>query len=143
MPDGYAYLQLTATPTAGSGSITATPGLVTGRPIWVHRTRYTGLVLDCPASATLGGQAAVEFSPNVNNGNQGLGQLPDTSAPEPAIWLPAVDGAGDAISIGALAASTGQTIALRLGALELIALRAKFTPSEGYGRYRAILNTKG
>jgi len=145
MPENMVYLQLTATPTTGSGAITATPGLITGRPIWVHRYRDSGIgiVLDCPASATLGGQAAIEYSPNVNDAKQGLGQIPDTSAAEPAIWFPATDCTDTDLTIPALVASTGQTISLRQIAGPFIALRVKFTPSEGFGRYRAILNAKG
>jgi len=145
MPEGKTFLQLTATPTAGSGAITATPGLITGRAAWVHRYRDSGIgiVLDCPAAATLAGQAAIDYSPNVTDDKQGLAQLPETSAAEPAIWFPATDRTDTAITIAALVASTGQTISLRQIAGPFVAVRVKFTPSAGFGRYRALLNAKG
>jgi len=138
------YVQVTATPSAGSQAVSATPTMVYGKPAIIPHTKDTGVVFDCPASATLAGQVTLEYSANYNPGNRdlGVGTLPKNTVADPAIWFPATDVTDTPYVIPALVASTGQTIALRLGRLEFIAMRARFAPSAGFGRYRGVYNSK-
>lgn len=151
VPPKAEYMRITATPSAGSGAVEASPGLIVGLPQQYSHCRYAAVHLYCPSSASLEGQAAIEFSANYNppDTKEGLGNLPKTtgaSGSNPERWFPAckhADDGGAAITIAALVASTGQDIPLRLGAFEYVALRAKFTPTGGFGRYQVTGNAKG
>ena len=151
IPPNANYMRITGTPSAGSGAVEASPGLMVSEPQVIDHCRYAAVHFYCPASATLAGQAALEFSTNYNpeNAKQGLGTLPVTTGSagaDPERWTAAVkhkDDGGAAITIAALSGSTGQDLLLRLGILECVAFRAKFTPSSGFGRYQITANSKG
>lgn len=151
LPQKAEYMRITGTPSAGSGVVEASPGLIVSRPQQYSHCRYAGVHLYCPSSATLAGQAALEFSANYNppDTKEGLANLPKTTGSagaNPERWFAAVkhaDDGGAAITIAALVGSAGQDIPIRLGAFEYVALRLKFTPSAGFGRYQATTNAKG
>jgi len=145
MPGGeYRYLQLTFTPNAGSGAVTATFGVITGLPVLV-RERQLGMFYVVPAADNLAGSHALEYSGNYDGTvfggqNKPLSGLNNTPS-EPSAWCPAVDASGSAISIAAVAGS-GQTLPLRLGIFEFVGVRAKFTPTSGSGHLRVYSNRK-
>ena len=151
VPPKANYMRITGTPSAGTGAVEASPGLIVGKPQQYSHCRYAGVHFYCPSSATLAGQAALEFSANYNppDTKEGLGNLPKTtgaSGSEPERWFAAckhADDGGSAITIAALTGSAGQDLAVRLGPFEYVALRAKFTPSAGFGRYQVTGNAKG
>lgn len=144
LPSGAKYLQLVATPSAGSGAVAATPTMVTGKPAVIPYSKDCGILFDCPASATLAGQGYLDFSANYNPAPKdlGLGTLPKNTVADPELWFPATDVTDTAYTVPALVASTGQTIPIRLGRVPFVAMRARFAPSAGFGRYRATYNAK-
>jgi len=144
MPGSYRYLQLTFTPNAGSGAVTATFGAITGLPVLV-RERHLGMFYVVPAADNLAGDHVLEYSGNYDGTvfggqNKALSGLSNTPS-EPAAWCPAVDATGAAISIASVAGS-GQTLPLRLGIFEFVGVRCKFTPTGGSGRLRVYVNRK-
>lgn len=145
MPGGaYRYLQLTFTPSAGSGSVTATFGVITGRPVLV-RERQLGMFYVVPPADNLAGDHALEVSGNwdgtfFGGQNKAISGLNNTPS-EPAAWCPAVDASGAAITIASVAGS-GQTLPVRLGLFEFVAIRCKFTPTGGSGHLRVYSNGK-
>lgn len=149
IPSRANYIRITGTPSAGSGVVEASPGLIVGLPQQYSHCRYVGAHFYCPSSATLAGQAALEYSANYNppDTKEGLGNLPKTTGStgtNPERWFPAVKGdSGAAITIAALVGSAGQDIPVNVGIFPYVALRAKFTPSAGFGRYQATANAKG
>ena len=151
IPDRANYIRITGTPSAGSGAVEASPGLIVGKANEIPHCRQAGVHLFCLASATLAGQAALKYSANYNppDTKQGRGTLPPTTGAfgaNPERWFAAMKSANDggaAISIGALSASTGQDVALELGLFSFEAMRGEFTPSAGFGRYTMTFNAKG
>jgi hypothetical protein len=151
VPEDNQYIRFTGTPSAGSGAVEASPGVQVSQPQIYNRCRTAVAYFYCPASATLAGQAALEFSVNYNPaGNRETnGNLPPTTGAfgaNPERWMAAMkhaDDGGAALTIAALVASTGQEIMHRLGQFECVALRAKFTPTAGFGRYQVLGNAKG
>lgn len=151
IPDNMSYIRITGTPSAGSGAVEASPGAQYGQPNEIERCRYVAVHLYSDAANTLAGQAAIEVCCNFNPADkkQGRGNIPVTSGlfgANPERWTPIVkhaDDGGAAITIAAKTASTLQDILLRLNQLETVAIRAKLTPTAGFGRYLIVGNAKG
>ncbi len=141
--DGYKYLRLTATTVSGTGAVTATPTMVYGSPTKIAYVKRVGVHFYCPSSATLAGQGYIDYSANYNPNEKdiGVGTLPRNNV-EPVIWFPGTDVTDTTYTVPALVASTGQSLPLRLGTLEFIAIRARFAPSAGFGEYRVTYNAK-
>ena len=75
LPAKAKYLKITATPSAGSGAVTATPSMVYGRPAVLRHPKEASVVFDCAAAATLAGQGYLDFSANYNPCTPDQGQL--------------------------------------------------------------------
>jgi hypothetical protein len=143
---GWPYFKITGTPSAGSGAVEATPTTVYGEPQTLDRVKLAGVLFEGFAADTVAGQAYLDYSANYNPQTQvekGLGALPKNTAADPAKWFSATDMTDSAYAIPALVASTGQTIPLNVSSYPWVALRARFSPSSGFGRYRVTYNSKG
>lgn len=145
MPGGsYRYLQLTFTPNAGSGAVTATFGKITGLPVSTARSRQLGI--HYVTTNDVAGAHALDFSGNYDGRVYGG---PATATPllrntisEPVAWDPAKDEAGNAIVPPAASGSSPQSAFLRLGIFEPLAIRCSFTPASGSGQVRVYSNGK-
>jgi len=146
MPDRrYTHLQLTFTPSAGSGAVLANTGIITGRGVKIERhTRSASVYFATPTADTIAGQWGLDYSPthyDRDRSDVGAGVPQIDNLADPQVWTAAVDSSNTAISIAATVTG-GQNLIKRLGVFEPAAVRVKFTPTSGAGRIRAILNVK-
>lgn len=143
---GWPYFKITGTPSAGSGAVEATPTTVYSNPQTLDHVKLAGILFEGFAADTVAGQAYLDYSANKNPqsiNDKGLGALPKNTLADPAVWFSATDATDSAYSIPALVASTGQKIPLNVSSFPWVALRARFSPSAGFGRYRVTFNSKG
>lgn len=141
----YTHVQLTFTPSAGAGNANANSGIVIGRPVDIkHHDRGVAAFFFVPTTDTQAGNWALEYSPKLYDRDPGkLMPLPtiDNLVDLPP-WAAAVDSSNTAIAI-ASPAGAGQSLPKRLGLLEFAAVRAKYTPTSGFGRAQCVICEKG
>lgn len=143
---GYVFLQLTFTPSAGAGNAVANYDQIVGNPVALHRSRQGDMLLWTPSTGTVAGTHNLDYSPNydgraVTGGNTSMPTLLNTPA-DPAIWFPACDQAGAAITLAA-AAGAGQSLPVRLGLFSYVGIRSSFKPTAGAGPFIAFIGAKG
>lgn len=142
---GYNYLQLTFTPSAGSGAVSATYGKIVGVPVSQHRDRQTGVHIYTPSGDSLAATNVLEYSANydgrpVTGGPTNIPMLLNTAA-DPALWVAAIDSSNTALTIPAPAAS-GISKMLRLGIFEFGGIRFSTTITAGFGSIKVFVNGK-
>lgn len=144
--DQFVYLRVTGTPSAGSGAVEMTPGIITGYGCSMHRIRQAGVLLSSPQASTgLAGQFALQVSgnfdgsPRVTGGPRPIATLDNRTVA--AIWTTAQDSANADISIAATTAASA--LYKQLGFFQPMGLRTTFTATSGFGPLRAWVNGKG
>lgn len=137
----HSHIRLTFTPSAGAGNANADTGLIVGRPVIIERKDLAAVYFD-QSNATQAGQWAVDYAATYYDREKDAAGPQIDNLADPPLYSAAIDHLNAAITFAATTSGLANFMK-RFGALEYAAIRAKFIPTAGAGRLRAIFNSKG